>query len=326
MNEKSAYNQNLRIIATIIVVLGHATMLYDNWGYINVNHEQSDFFMKMRYYICFVQMPLFFSLSGYLQSYINSLTIPSPVYASLVKKLKRLFIPYFFISCTFLLVARLIVGYIGWTNITIEGAIENIVLMKYDGHLWFLVALFYIFVFYYVLSCRLKFTSILVVSLFMNLVANYVPDFMHLNDGFRYFFWFNIGFLLFKYRKMNEWKILFGIVLAIVVILDHLLEISSYHYGYVLLRYVYPMLFLPLIYGLIPMKLFPLGNLLDKNSFAIYLFHIPFIYILFYTLGDQNPFIVVGLCVIVSLVVPVSLANFLRLLNLQYLIGERKYK
>lgn len=74
------------------------------------------------------------------------------------------------------------------------------------------------------------------------------------------------------------------------------------------------------------MKLFPLGNLLDKNSFAIYLFHIPFIYILFYTLGDQNPFIVVGLCVIVSLVVPVSLANFLRLLNLQYLIGERKYK
>lgn len=85
MNEKSAYIQNLRIIATIIVVLGHATMLYDNWGYINVNHEQSDFFMKMRYYICFVQMPLFFSLSGYLQSYINSLTIPSPVYASLVK-------------------------------------------------------------------------------------------------------------------------------------------------------------------------------------------------------------------------------------------------
>lgn len=60
MNEKSAYIQNLRIIATIIVVLGHATMLYDNWGYINVNHEQSDFFMKMRYYICFVQMPLFF--------------------------------------------------------------------------------------------------------------------------------------------------------------------------------------------------------------------------------------------------------------------------
>ena len=84
MNEKSAYIQNLRIIATIIVVLGHATMLYDNWGYINVNHEQSDFFMKMRYYICFVQMPLFFSLSGYLQSYINSLTIPSPVSTQLL--------------------------------------------------------------------------------------------------------------------------------------------------------------------------------------------------------------------------------------------------
>ena len=60
MNEKSAYIQNLRIIATIIVVLGHATMLYDNWGYINVNHEQSDFFMKMRLYLFCADAFIFF--------------------------------------------------------------------------------------------------------------------------------------------------------------------------------------------------------------------------------------------------------------------------
>lgn len=84
----------LRSIAIILVVLGHSIILYDpNWA-IYSPKDNCIFFEYLKSFINIIQMPLFFSLSGFLfyfsvkkYSFINILK----------KKVKRLLIPYFII-------------------------------------------------------------------------------------------------------------------------------------------------------------------------------------------------------------------------------------
>ena len=56
----------LRAFAIIIVVLGHSIILYDpSWTWY-VPGQECPFFEELKKIINVVQMPLFFSLSGYL--------------------------------------------------------------------------------------------------------------------------------------------------------------------------------------------------------------------------------------------------------------------
>lgn len=59
----------LRAFAIIIVVLGHSIILYDpSWTWY-VPGQECPFFAELKKIINVVQMPLFFSLSGYLFYY-----------------------------------------------------------------------------------------------------------------------------------------------------------------------------------------------------------------------------------------------------------------
>ena len=59
----------LRAFAIIIVVLGHSIILYDpSWTWY-VPGQECPFFAGLKKIINVIQMPLFFSLSGYLFYY-----------------------------------------------------------------------------------------------------------------------------------------------------------------------------------------------------------------------------------------------------------------
>ena len=86
---------NLRGLAILLVVFGHSIILYSNsWNLIQTSvHVPTLSYIKD--IINLIQMPLFFSLSGYLFAYSKKKT---NVPAFILAKLKRLLIPYFFFA------------------------------------------------------------------------------------------------------------------------------------------------------------------------------------------------------------------------------------
>lgn len=99
---------NLRAIAIILVVLGHSIILYSsNWNLYqtNVTCPPLD---NLKKFIDVVQMPLFFSLSGYLFWYSQKKKKPFDTFV--LDKIKRLVIPYLVFAIAWLLPIRLLLN------------------------------------------------------------------------------------------------------------------------------------------------------------------------------------------------------------------------
>ena len=82
----------LRAIAIIIVVLGHSIILYDPSWTLYEPEKESLFMRELKGYINIIQMPLFFSLSGYLFFYSAE---KYSFKEFLLKKFYRIIVPYF---------------------------------------------------------------------------------------------------------------------------------------------------------------------------------------------------------------------------------------
>ena len=134
---------NLRAISILIVVLGHSIIIYsDSWNLYHTIYNVP-ILNILKKVINLIQMPLFFSLSGYLfGKKINKYS-----FAQLVtKKTKRLLIPYLFVSCFWLLPIRIIIRFWSLEDRGIKALIwENIILQNDNGHLWFLPCMFMCF-------------------------------------------------------------------------------------------------------------------------------------------------------------------------------------
>lgn len=315
---------NIRIIATFIVVMGHAMMLYSGWGYINVNHPACDLFFYLKRIINIIQMPLFFALSGYLQDYLDKNYNRKNLFTDLVrKKIKRLIVPYFFISCTFLLVARLISNYRGWAELNPFDIIVNILLMRQDGHLWFLPTLFYIFCFWFFLK-KCNTYAVLISTFLVSVITHYFKlEFFHLQDAMWYMFWFVLGTKTeYINSKIKKYNILIPFILLCTIVT---FLISFYGRSITLiLSYIGGISFILWIFDIIPSsKICITNDVLDKNSLAIYLFHVPCIYVIYYYLGEMSPFVVFLISLFVSYMASILLAWMFRKVRLNVLIGEK---
>ena len=136
---------NIRTIALLLVVFGHSIIIYSSsWDlYSTVN----DVFVldSIKKIIDIIQMPLFFSISGFLFYFTHK---KGGSFVSLVKnKMKRLIIPYFMIGFTYMLPIRIVIGYKGYEGASAISIIEKFLKVEDVGHLWFLPALFFIFIF-----------------------------------------------------------------------------------------------------------------------------------------------------------------------------------
>ena len=95
VNKMKNKNNNivvLRFIAIILVTFGHAIVIYDPaWGFLHSNYSSS-LLVYIKHIINIIQMPLFFSISGYL--FYNTINKQSRL-KMIIKKFKRLMIPFF---------------------------------------------------------------------------------------------------------------------------------------------------------------------------------------------------------------------------------------
>lgn len=319
---------NLRVLAILLVVFGHSIILYSSeWGLYSTT-VSAPILDLIKSCINVIQMPLFISLSGYLYYYSYK---KSDFIGLVSKKAKRLLVPFIAIAIFWMIPIRKIIGYNGYAGKSFFYILWNcIILGKDSGHLWFLPCLFFCFLLTYIvlylfekigLKEYVKYWLLFVFSVFTLYAGSFIPAFpgsdvlvtITLN-----WVWFCTGFLFCYYDKfivkIKKYWIVMILVLGSYVVLS-LIHIMPNTLVTVLLLLI-------VFYVLVPDNTNKIVELIDKNSFGIYLLHSPLIYITFSLIPNSNPIFVVLLNFIVFGGLTFILTVLLRKTKLKVLLGE----
>ena len=194
--------ENIRAIAILTVVLGHSMILYSNGFDIYQSGQNSAFFDYAKRFINLYQMPLFFSLSGYLFARSPVRTSASVFFR---KKAARILLPFLLVGLFWLLPIRWAIRYPGYSECTLKGTIVMFLAGTDSGHLWFLPVLFLYFAVSYLLTKLFKnrlltWTIAVLLGIGFALVEQLIPemplDTMYPRYFARYFWSFPAGALL----------------------------------------------------------------------------------------------------------------------------------
>lgn len=229
----------LRLIATVLVVIGHSRyigMEATNGSVYYVMPEFThpafysyvvSFFGLMVSYIYSFHMQLFFFLSG---AVLRLKPIKS-YDAFCFDKIKRLIVPYFAVGFLFMLPVKYLASF--YTKEGLHLAYRTFYNGSDSGHLWFLTALFWcmiVFVAIKKLMERLRVQSeaaLLLVCMVLQMTAETIPfDVLAMKQGLGYIGWFSLGYLFEKLRKQrlselsSGYKILLCAVTGILYVLN----------------------------------------------------------------------------------------------------------
>lgn len=323
---------NIRVLAIFLVVLGHSIILYSTGWDLYETTRQAPFLSWLKRVIDILQMPLFFSLSGYLFVFTHQKNQGIGQLAK--KKFLRLIVPYFGIGLLYLLPIRLLVGYSGYQGNSVVDFTLKFLTANDMGHLWFLPALFLIFLLSEIIlsvaehfPVLKKFPGIVLLAaggvLYLEgyrIGLGYGP----LLSAFNYLMWFALGYCLNVYqefiRKVYGIRLVkWGLLLVNLLLLAYTLSVSSVR---VLISLGLRALFIINAYGAMPEKTCFLVQGIDRNSFGIYLFHSPLIYITFASIPNAHPALVVFINFVIFGAAAFGLTELVRKTKLKVLIGE----
>lgn len=323
---------NIRALAIFLVVLGHSIILYSTgWGLYETT-RQAPFLSWLKSVIDIPQMPLFFSLSGYLFVFTHRKKQGFSALAK--KKLLRLIVPFFGIGLLYLLPIRLLIGYPGYQGNSVADFALKFLTANDVGHLWFLPALFLIFLLSEIILSVAERIPVLKkypgIVLLMAGAALYLEGYRiglgysPLLSAFHYLMWFALGYCLNVYQeyiqriyriRLVKW----GLLLVNLLLLAYTLSVPSVR---VLISIGLRALFIVNAYGAMTEKTCSLVQRIDRNSFGIYLFHSPLIYITFASIPNVHPAIVVFINFVIFGAAAFGLTELVRKTKLKVLIGE----
>ena len=171
--------------AIFLVVLGHAIIVYP------IDLQENLFWGKLFSLISSVHIPLFFTVSGYCFSFRGDYK------TYLIKKVKRLLIPYF-VFCLAEAVPVMLLGALNHNTVSFGESIRR--MLFYGGYYWFLWTLFLIFLifpFLHKLFMRNTATKVVGTIIFVVLTVVRIPlDFWCLDRVSQYLIYFWAGDLL----------------------------------------------------------------------------------------------------------------------------------
>ena len=284
---------NLRAIANITVVLGHSMILYSaNWGLYKTN-QSSILCQYMIRFINVYQMPLFFSISGYLYTKFWKNTKVSEY---VIHKSKRLIIPFILIALLWMIPIKMAIRYPFYNGMTYPKIFLKFLTGYHLGHLWFLPTLFLVFIISQ-LYCKIFGNSkhsyiILFIFTFLSCFINNRLPFStvpYIDFIYRFFWGFTFGALIYQCNLINILKP-YSCPITIVTIL-----LCSFSILNGMIHTAIPGAFVILsLYLIIPVKEIRVMRIISENSYGIYLLHSPLIYITFTFIVNASPFIVVA--------------------------------
>lgn len=294
-NKKIVEYDVLRVIVTILVLLSHCLYYrmitqYGGIDYSRYVMEKPIVFRlleKLKEIIYAFHMPLYMALSGalFFQSFMKkkALTLKSLAFS----KAKRLLIPFTIVTFFYSVPLKYIAGY--WK--TSENIYWDILIGQFfaqgNTYLWFLPALFIIFIIVYLLEKKnMNRIIVMMVLLIVSLISDKC-SILVLQDSMLYAFWFYLGYCFEVKREIiNERDIkkdsiiiaisFFGLFLLTKKVPDFLLLYGEYItkiLGVLLSMlgcyFTYTICFILSKSKIIESKLY---KLLLKNSFGLYLY------------------------------------------------------
>jgi peptidoglycan/LPS O-acetylase OafA/YrhL len=308
---------NIRAIAIIIVVLGHSIILYSNsWGIYESIYNIS-FLNKLKEIINLIQMPIFFSISGYLFYYSINKKV---TFVNFIKnKFKRLIIPFIFVGLFYMIPIKMLINYPGYNEHGYFYVIKNFFNGNDSGHLWYLPTLFLIFIIAKLIFVKTnnKNAIVYIILFFLSYLSIKLNINIYLKNTLINIIYFYTGLLINKYEdnivRLNKKTII--ILFAILVVISFIVKSS-------ILTIVIGIVSILLIYLVVPSKKCKIVDKISKNSFGIYLFHSPLIYVTYSYLNNYYPIIVITLNFLIFGVISFYLTNIIRSTKLKMIIGE----
>ena len=326
---------NIRAIAIILVVFGHSIILYSNSWTLYTTSVSVPILDYLKKFINLVQMPLYFSISGFLFFYHSKAIQVRKFIAS---KIHRLIIPFLLVGLFWMIPIKYAVGYLNYDGRNIFEIIFNdLIFLKDTGHLWYLPCLFMCFIcsvilYQYIIPyvkkhIRLKSIvydlSILGMLLILSLAVNHIPSVCEalICNTAKYLVYFNYGLLINKYNEKLErinsnTKLFMCIITVILSVLSIFLNLK--------MDFILSGLLVLLMYLLIKRTHDKVLSFISKYSFGIYLFHSPLIYITFTYLNECNPVVVIFINFVIWGAVATGLSFLITKTPLKIMLGQYK--
>lgn len=225
MKKKEVWIDNVKVIACILVVLGH---FFQSMVKANII-PNSDLYKWFNQTIYYFHVPLFFICSGYLYQMFSKVYNAKGWESNVVKKALNLGIPYFTFSITTLVFKKLFESAVNTT----EGGFFTTLLINPTAPYWYLYVLFFIFLITPTFKSKKKIICFLVIALSMKLLKIIVGG----DGGVPYAIngileneiWFVLGMcinMLEWTKKLNLKTSLLGVVFLILSVYVYFFNIS----------------------------------------------------------------------------------------------------
>lgn len=206
----------LRVIATLLVVIGHC-FFYTTSGKLDgginyvsllnqsnledtVIHRSIGIISSLIYTF---HMALFFSLSGLIYGICKNKNRYPTFKKIIIDKTKRLVIPYLLVSLLFSVPILFITGYFGDQNYVYK-IFVGYMLGYGTNHLWFIIALFYIFIIIWILDRYVSSFMVKSLIIFSLLLFNnfFSIEFLYVDKALEYITWFYLGCIFTPYYTL----------------------------------------------------------------------------------------------------------------------------
>ena len=323
---------NLKVFATLLVVLGHVGVFYSGLGVLEFPEQPG--IKIMTWLVYSFHMPLFFFISGVIYGICLGKGKYGDVRAFVGKKVKRLLVPYLFWG---IVVVTPVMVLLHFTEDGVGKYILNgILLGRNNRHLWYLLSLFCMFLvtdgIRRIIKRRKAWWVLLTVAVVFALLYNRVPGIFNIGSTMRCWVYFVAGVVLEENgvlkRETTCRKAAVPVIAGGIVILVLWALIGSFNDP--LQRLVVGVLGIALCFLAAsltgPMPEGRLYRILHRDSFGIYLAHPMIIYVLMdlvWKYGrDISALLIVPAVFFAALGGATAVTEVIRKLRLGAVIGE----
>jgi len=318
----------MKAIGILLVVIGHTTRMYTEAGLIKPMIG-SGLLVVITKFIYLFHMPLFFFVSGCVLGYQEKRRGILPLKKKIiVKKIKRLIVPYVFFG--FLYVAPFMFLF-GYRNDFFSYAYHGILLCYDNRHLWYIISLFTIFMAVFFLNTvfhqfLLRKFTILCLSVIAYFLQDLLPTVFNIRLSAGFLLWFVLGYIF-----IDKTKLYSSILTIVSPFVFLILFWTIAHEANWLLSSFWIFMTLIIINSLyiFSVNLKRIGNCriltyLGHNCFAIYLLHPILIYLFFHSTRFYmiNPFIMTSCALMFSILGSMIIIYFIKNFKVTFVIGE----
>lgn len=208
----------LRIIVTLLVIVGHSTFYcittpYGGCDYLAYTKSSLSFFYKfvnaISVAIYLFHMPLYMALSGALYKLKISRRGGYSSYKSLISdKAQKLLFPFVVVTILYSVPLKYISGYYKTSDNVIYDIIVGQIFIQGNTHLWFLPTLFVIFILVYFINKYIHADhKLILIVLFAASFISLIIPIVIVKQVLYYAFWFYVGFCFENSRHIVNKKV-----------------------------------------------------------------------------------------------------------------------